>query len=61
MDSKNNIIVTEDDGHLIAMIGLENVIVAHTPDATLVCRSQDVEKLKELLKRIEEAGGENFL
>jgi mannose-1-phosphate guanylyltransferase len=53
LDCKNSIIVTEDKGHLIAAIGLDNVVVAHTPDATLVCRADQTERLKELLASIE--------
>ena len=52
VDSKNNIIVTEDKGHLIAVIGLENMVVAHSPDATLVCNIDDTQRLKELLKLV---------
>jgi len=61
VDSKNNIIVTEDEGHLIAVIGLENMVVAHSPDATLVCSKDDTERLKELLELIGKRSGEKFL
>ncbi|HUW20544.1 MAG TPA: sugar phosphate nucleotidyltransferase [Sedimentisphaerales bacterium] len=61
LDCKNNIIVTEDEGHLIACIGLENVVVAHSPDATLVCHIGQTPKLKELLELIKQHAGEKFL
>ena len=61
LDSKNNIIVTEDKGHLIAMIGLDNIVVAHSPDATLVCHADQTNRLKELLELIESHGGKKFL
>lgn len=61
LDCKNNIIVTEDKGHLIAAIGAENMIVVHTPDATLVCPIDQADKLKELLELIKQHGGEKFL
>ena len=60
-DCKNSIIVTEDKGHLIAAIGLENMVVAHSPDATLVCHIDQTHKLKELLDLIKQHGGEKFL
>ncbi|MBC8217401.1 MAG: mannose-1-phosphate guanylyltransferase [Planctomycetes bacterium] len=60
-DCKNSIIVTEDKGHLIAVIGLENMVVAHSPDATLVCHIDQTHKLKELLDLIKQHGGERFL
>jgi len=61
LDCKNDIIVTEDNNHLIAAIGLENIVVAHSPDATLVCPINQAHRLKELLELIRQHGGEEFL
>ncbi|MBN1804669.1 MAG: mannose-1-phosphate guanylyltransferase [Sedimentisphaerales bacterium] len=61
LDCNNNIIVTEDKGHLIAAIGVENMVIAHSPDATLVCHIKHADKLKELLDLINRHGGEKFL
>jgi len=52
LDSKNNIVVTEEKGHLLALIGAENMIVAHSKDATLVCPIDQAHRLKELLAQI---------
>ncbi len=51
-DSKNSIIYAEK--RLVATIGLRNMVVVDTPDATLVCakeKSQDVKKIVEELKK----------
>jgi mannose-1-phosphate guanylyltransferase len=61
LDCKNNIIVTEDAGHLIAAIGLEDMVVAHSPDATLVCRIDQADRLKELLELLQQHAGQEFL
>lgn len=61
LDCKDSIFVTEDNDHLIAAIGLENIVVAHTPDATLICTKDDTERLKELLEIIRQNTGERFL
>lgn len=61
LSSKNNIIITEDDDHLIAVIGLENMIVAHSPDATLVCPADQTGRLKELIEVIRAHDGQKFL
>lgn len=61
LNCKNNVIVTEDKDHLIAAIGLENIVVAHTRDATLVCHMDQTELLKELLALIEQRGHTQFL
>jgi mannose-1-phosphate guanylyltransferase len=44
------------NGRLIALVGIDNVIVVDTDDALLVCersRAQDVKKVVEALKRLE--------
>jgi len=61
MDCKNSIIVTEDKNHLIAAIGLENMVVAHSRDATLVCHIDQTQKIKQLLELIKNKTGEKFL
>jgi mannose-1-phosphate guanylyltransferase len=61
IDSSDNIIVTEDKDHLIAVIGLKNMVVAHSKDATLVCPIDKTGRLKELLELIEKDTGEKFL
>ncbi|MBN2182817.1 MAG: mannose-1-phosphate guanylyltransferase [Sedimentisphaerales bacterium] len=61
LDCRNSIIVTEDEGHLIAAIGLDNMVVAHSPDATLVCPLNQAHRLKELLELVEQRSGEKFL
>ena len=61
LDCKNSIIITEDRKHLIAAIGLENIVVAHSPDATLVCPIDQTRRLKELLELIKQHAGEKFL
>ena len=45
--------VTEVDGHLIATIGLKDMLVAHSADATLVCPLDQLDRLKELLATLE--------
>ena len=53
LDCSDNIIVTQEQGHLIAAIGLKGMIVAHTKDATLVCPAGQDQRLKEMLELIE--------
>lgn len=61
LDCKDSIVVTEDKEHLIAALGLEDIVVAHSPDATLVCHVSQAHRLKELLELIREHTGEKFL
>lgn len=61
LDCKSSIFITEDKRHLIAAIGLENMVIAHSPDATLVCHIDQTHRLKELLDLIKQHTGEKFL
>lgn len=49
-------IIQSSGSHLIATIGLENYVVVHTPDATLVAPKNDEERLKKLVAMMELAG-----
>ena len=54
LKSKGNTIVNDVDGHLVAVMGAENLVVVHTADATLVCTRESAPNLKELVKQISE-------
>jgi len=54
IDTRNCIVMA--DGHLVATIGLENLIVVHTPDATLVCPKHRAEDVRRVVKLLEEKG-----
>ncbi|MCJ7543785.1 MAG: mannose-1-phosphate guanylyltransferase [Phycisphaerae bacterium] len=60
LDSFRNVIVTEDD-HLLAMVGIDDCIVVHSPDATLVCNKSDSQRLKELVELIRKKYGQKYL
>jgi mannose-1-phosphate guanylyltransferase len=60
VDTKNSIIRTTDD-HLVATLGIEDCIIVHTADATLVARRDDSERIKELLELLKEQGDSQFL
>ncbi len=61
LDCRNTIVATEDAGHLIALIGVEDMIVAHSPDATLICPAGQSHRIKELLALLEKRGQGEFL
>lgn len=57
----SNTIVRTTDQHLVATIGVDNIIVVHTPDATLVVSQDDEEAVREVVKLIEENGWDEYL
>jgi len=61
IDTKNTLIVSDEPDHLVATIGLEDVIVIHTGKATLVCRKQDAERIKQMHQLVGEEIGADYL
>ncbi|MDP2684567.1 MAG: sugar phosphate nucleotidyltransferase [bacterium] len=60
-DTKDSFICNEDRDKLVAVIGLEGMVVVNTKEALLVCHKDDVPKVKELLNKIEEKGLSKYL
>ncbi len=58
--SSGNLVVSSDPGHLVALVGCEGLVVVHTPTATLVCRSDQAEKIKELHAAVAEQFGAEY-
>ena len=61
LDSSNNIAITNSPDHLIATIGVEGMVIVHTDDATLICRREEVDRLKELLEHMKSNDNKRFL
>lgn len=60
-ETKNCIVASSDPDHLIATMGLEDLIIIHTPRATLVCRREDEQRIKQLHAEIAEQFGDEYL
>ena len=60
LETSNSIIRTTDD-HLIATFGVENCLIVHTPDATLIAPKDDESAIKKLVTLIEERGYDQYL
>ncbi|MFO1019988.1 MAG: mannose-1-phosphate guanylyltransferase [Planctomycetales bacterium] len=60
LDSRNCIIRTTPE-HLIATVGMENCLIIHTPDATLVARRDDENAIRQLVALLEQRGYGRFL
>ncbi|OIO19262.1 MAG: hypothetical protein COY69_00185 [Candidatus Magasanikbacteria bacterium CG_4_10_14_0_8_um_filter_32_14] len=61
LDSEDCLILNEENGRLVATIGLKGMMVVNTNNTTLVCHKDNVPRIKELLKKIEEEGLESYL
>lgn len=60
LDSSGCIVRTSDD-HLVAMFGVKDLIVVHTPTATLVADRRDEGAIKELIAEMERQGLQDYL
>lgn len=61
VDSADNIIWSDRDGHVVGLVGCHDLIVVHTEDATLVCPRDQAEKVKALVGRLREQGRDAWL
>lgn len=60
VDTQGCIVRTTDD-HLVAALGLRNLIIVHTPDATLVADAAQSERIKEVLGQLDKQGLREYL
>ncbi|HQY98810.1 MAG TPA: mannose-1-phosphate guanylyltransferase [Propionicimonas sp.] len=60
LDSTDNIIVNDDDDSVIGLLGVTGLVVVRTPRATLVARTEDAERIKELVAAVTEQAGPQF-
>ena len=57
LDSRRNIVFSDDPEHLIALSGVSDSVVVHTRDVTLVCPIAEAEQVKQLLAAVESGRG----
>jgi mannose-1-phosphate guanylyltransferase len=61
LNSANVLAVTETPGHVVATINCHDLIIIHTPNATLVCPAKDAEKIKQLVAEVEKQAGKSYV
>lgn len=54
-------VIRSTSDHLVATIGIEDCVIVHTPDATLVARKDDETAIRRLIELLQEQGHEQFL
>lgn len=59
-ETSNCLIASDEPDHLIATMGCEDLIVIHTDRATLVCREDMAEKIKDVQKMVHERFGGRY-
>ncbi len=59
IDCTGNVIVSEDD-HLLAVMGMDDCVIVHSPDATLISNKSDSQRLKDLLTNMNKKFGQKY-
>jgi len=59
LDTANCTIMGDD--HLIAAVGVEDLVIIHTPDATLVCRKDRAQDVRKVVDQLHEKGLHEYL
>jgi mannose-1-phosphate guanylyltransferase len=60
LNTRGSIIRAADD-HLVVTLGLKDCIIVHTPNATLVANKHDEEKIRKIVKELEDRGWSEYL
>jgi mannose-1-phosphate guanylyltransferase len=61
LDTTGTLVASSDPAHLIAALGCEDLVIVHTPTATLVCRKDRAEDLKRLHALAAERFGPDYV
>jgi mannose-1-phosphate guanylyltransferase len=52
--------VSHDPDHLISTIGINDTIIVHTKDVTLVCPKDQAQRVKEMVNKAKEKYGDRY-
>lgn len=59
LDGTGNVLFA--DGGLVATVGVSDLVVVHTPDATFVCPRESAQRAREVVQALERAGRKDLL
>ena len=57
----SNSIIRSSPGHLVVTVGMDDCIIVHTEDATLIARRDDEEAIRRIVQQLEEKGLDKYL
>ena len=61
INSKDNVLYSTQEGHLIATLGIDDLVIAHTKDVTLICAKDKAQDIKLFVERLKEEGKDSYL
>ena len=60
IDCDDSVFYSTQKGHLIAALGIKDIVVAHTDDVTLVCAKDRAQDIKLFVDKLKEEGKERY-
>ena len=60
IDSRDSVLYTSE-GKLIALVGVEDLVVVEAPDALLVCARERIEDVKQVVEHLKKLGWDKYL
>ncbi len=61
IDTQGTIVRSTDSGHVVAMVGVKDLIVVVTPDATLVADKNSEESIRQVIQQLGQRGWKEHL
>ena len=61
LDTKNTLVLNNQEDHLVVTIGLEDVIVIQTKDAVLICNRDNTQEIKKIVSKLKEDHLDKYL
>ena len=59
--SEGMLVASSDPKHLVVTVGCKDLLVIHTPEATLICPADQAEAVKEVQKLVSEKFGGDYV
>jgi mannose-1-phosphate guanylyltransferase len=61
-DSNDCLIIGENKiSKMFAIVGVDNIVIVDTPDALLICKKSDTQKVKQIVDFLKNSGNQQFL
>ena len=61
LDAEGNLVINTVPGHVVSLTGVSDMVVVHTPDATLVTTLAGAENVKALVARVASQAGARYV
>ncbi len=60
LDAADNVVLSDDPDHVVALLGVRDSVVVATRDVTMVCPVGEAERVKVLLAEVEARYGSRY-